>query len=221
MDKVRELTIDDINNLLDEDSAKKTGKNVLGKVAMDFGWYVVCVIDENDFVRLDRTTKVTIEMPFASVDEIPAEIVRINYDKETGGAALIIECTYMNNDLAAARKEPLRININRYSGVLVNEKAIHFQDITVTETDENGVETEVVHENVMGVYVKYGSRVRFVQVISPATVNGYAICKIDLSSEERKQILTEKAGADFSIRRGMASAWKSTKSRVLAFPKTY
>ena len=116
----------------------------------------------------------------------------MNPDEETGGAALIIQCTYVNSDLIAARKEPLRININDYAGVLVNEKAIHFEDVTVYETDADGNEISVVHENVRGVFIKSGSRLRFVQVFSDATVNGYAICKVSLSESEKKQLVTEK-----------------------------
>lgn len=192
IENITDLTAEEIRTLVEEDTAETVGSNVLGKVAMDFKWYIVCVIDENDYVRLDRTTNVTIEMPFASVEEIPAEIIEVNRDNETGGAALIIECSYMNSDLASTRKEPVRINISKHSGVLVDEKAIRFSDVTAYETDEDGNEIEVVYEDVMGVYVKYGSRLRFVQVFSDATVNGYAICKTTLSTAEREQLVTSR-----------------------------
>lgn len=190
IEAVTSLSVKDIKKLIDEDGAKETTGNVLGKVAMDFKWYVVCAISENDYVRLDRTTNITIEMPFASAEKIPARIIDINRDLETGEAALIIECLHMNADLASTRKEPLRINISEHSGVLVNEKAIHFSDVTVSETDKDGNEVETVYENVKGVYIKYGSRIRFVQVFSDATVNGYAICKTELSTDERDQLVT-------------------------------
>ncbi len=189
---VTSLSVQDINTLINEDSAKETSGRVLGKIAKDFKWYVVCVIDENDYVRLDRTTDITLEMPFATAEKIPAKIIDINRDLETGEAALIIECLYMNADLASTRKEPLRINISEHSGVLVNEKAIHFSDVVVSETDADGNEVEKVYENVKGVYIKYGSRIRFVQVFSDATVNGYAICKTTLTTAEREQLVTSR-----------------------------
>ena len=74
----------------------------------------------------------------------------------------------------------------------MDEKAIRFSDVTAYETDEDGNEIEVVYEDVMGVYVKYGSRLRFVQVFSDATVNGYAICKTTLSTAEREQLVTSR-----------------------------
>lgn len=192
LEDAMQLTVSDVRALEEGESGGTDDGKTIGKIAMDFNWYIACVISENDLVRLDRTTSVTLEMPFASSEQIPAEVVEINRDGETGEAALILKCTYMNSDLAAARKEPLRINISSYSGVLVNEKAIHFSDVVAHETDDDGNEIEVVYENVKGVYVKYGSQLRFVQVFSDATINGYAICKVSLSALEREQLVTSK-----------------------------
>ena len=43
--------------------------------------------------------------------------------------------------------------------------------MTVTDTDTDGNVTEHVEQNVKGVYIKSGSRVRFVQVFSDATID--------------------------------------------------
>lgn len=192
MENVTELTVSDVRALEEGEVGSTNDTKLLGKIAKDYEWYIACVVTENDLVRLDRTVKVTVEMPFASTEQIPAEVIEINRDSETGDAALILKCNYMNSELAAARKEPLRINISSYSGVLVNEKAIHFSSVTKYETDNDGNEVEKVYENVMGVYVKYGGRIRFVQVFSDATINGYAVCKLNLSTSEREQLVTSK-----------------------------
>ncbi len=189
IDEVTELTVDDVR-ALEDGEAENSDDESIGKIAKDFNWYIACVLTENDLVRLDRTTRVTVEMPFATLEKIPAEVVEINRDAETGKAAVILKCTYMNSDIASARKETLRINISSYSGVLVQESAIHFADVVVQETDENGNEVDVTYENIRGVYVKSGSRIRFVQIFSDATINGYAICKTSLSTQEREQLVT-------------------------------
>ena len=67
---------------------------------------------------------------------------------------------------------------------------IYFEDVIERVEDENGEVTEIVHENVKGVFIKYGSRVNFVQVFSDITVNGYAICKTELSEEEKASLVT-------------------------------
>ena len=189
LDGVTSLSVSDVRALEEEEPAG-TDTESIGKVAKDFNWYIACILTENDLVRLDRTTKVTVEMPFATVEQIPAEVVKINRDSETGEAAVILKCTYMNSDLASARMETLRINISSYSGVLVPESAVHFADVVAHETDEDGNEVDVTYENIRGGYVKSGSRLRFVQIFSDATINGYAICKVSLSTEEREQLVT-------------------------------
>lgn len=190
-DSVKNITVDGVEWLMDQEPGA-TSSYAIGKISRSFSWYIVCVLTENDLVRLDKTVNVTVEMPFASSELVPATVVQINRDEETGSAAVILECSYMNGDLAAARKEPLQINISSHSGVLVNESAIHFNDITTYETDENGNQVEVVHKNVRGVYVKGGSRVRFVQVFTDATVNGYAVCKTSLTNGERELLVTDR-----------------------------
>lgn len=190
LDEVTSLTASDVKVLEEGEPDGSTTGDSIGKISKDFNWYIACVLTENDLVRLDRTTEVTVEMPFVTVEQIPAEVVKINRDSETGEAAVILKCAYMNSELASARKETLRINISSYSGVLVPEDAIHFADVVAHETDAEGNEVDVTYENVRGVYVKSGSRIRFVQIFSDATINGYAICKVSLSTEEREQLVT-------------------------------
>ena len=191
-DDVEQLTVSDVRALEEGEAGSNADSTVIGKVAKEFNWYIACIIDENDLVRLDRTTNVQVEMPFATAETIPAEVVKINRDEASGDAVVILKCSYMNTDLAAARKEPLRIDLQSYAGVLVNEKAIHFADVTVTDTDTDGNVTEHVEQNVKGVYIKSGSRVRFVQVFSDATIDGYAVCKLNLSSSEKEQLVTSR-----------------------------
>lgn len=89
------------------------------------------------------------------------------------------------------RNETVQINVHTYSGVLVSERALRFSDVTYTETDENGNTVEKVKENVKGVYVQNGRQLEFVQIFTDKTVNGYAICKTELSDEEREALVTE------------------------------
>lgn len=188
-EEILELSVSDVESLLESDPAP-VSDTAIGKVARDFAWYIACVLTEDDLVRLGQIRSVSVEMPFASAERIPAEIVRINEDPATGNASAILRCTYMNSELAATRMEPLQIDLSDHSGVLVNEKAIHFVDYTAHETDRDGQEIDRVYENVQGVFIKSGSRIRFVQIFTDATINGYAVCKTTLSDAERNALVT-------------------------------
>lgn len=63
----------------------------------------------------------------------------------------------------------------------------------MTDTDTDGNVTEHVEQNVKGVLTSVvGSRVRFVQVFSDATIDGYAVCKLNLSSSGKEQLVTSR-----------------------------
>lgn len=97
----------------------------------------------------------------------------------------------MDSDLALVRNELIQINVRTYSGILVDEKALRFLDWETTSTDENGNVTTQVTENVKGVYVKRGDRLEFVQVFTNTSVNGVAVCRTELTEEERNSMVTE------------------------------
>ena len=162
-----------------------------GKICTDFDWYVLAEIDEADKVKITESDDLYVEFPSSGAEKIPAEMVACNTDASSGKSVLVLKCSYMNSELALLRHETAVITVATYSGVLVNEKAIHFENVTTTDTDDDGNETQTVHENVKGVYVKSGEMIRFVQVFTDTTINGYAVCKIDLSDDETSQLYTD------------------------------
>lgn len=186
-EKVLDMTVSDIESVKQSDSPDAGAC----KIAEDFSWYIAAVVDEPQKIKLEKNTDVYVEIPFATSEKIPAQVLALNKDDETGKYALVLKCDYMNSEIAAIRNETVQIVVNTYSGVLVNQKSIHFEDITKTVTDEDGNSQEVTYENVKGVYVKYGSKINFVQIFSDVTINGYAVCKTDLSEEEKKLLVTE------------------------------
>ena len=153
IDDVEQLTVSDVRALEEGEAGSNADSTVIGKVAKEFNWYIACIIDENDLVRLDRTTNVKVEMPFATAETIPAEVVKINRDEASGDAVVILKCSYMNTDLAAARKEPLRIDLQSYAA-----------NVTISESC----------------------------TLSDATIDGYAVCKLNLSSSEKEQLVTSR-----------------------------
>lgn len=186
-ESIEEITVSDLKNI----KQGNVGTSVCGKIEKDFSWYVVAEVDEAQKIKLEKYDTVSIELPFATTEQIPADVVALNKDEETGTYALVLRCDYMNADLSGIRNETVEVIINTYSGVLVNEKSIYFEDVTRTETDENGNTKEVTYEDVKGVYVKYGEKINFVQIFSDITINGYAICKTQLSEEEEKLLHTD------------------------------
>lgn len=186
--QVESITVAQAEELLEQ---QPSSTDAVGKICQDFNWYAVCVFDEDDMVRFEGVEGVYLDIPFASTEQIPAKVLARNSDGESGKTAVVFQCSTMDADIAAVRNEAIQVTVNTYSGVLVNERAIRFADVEYTTTDEAGNTVTQVQENVKGVYVLYGGQLEFVQVFTDQTVNGYAICRTDLTEEEQSMLVTD------------------------------
>jgi len=186
--QVESITVAQAEELLEQ---QPSSTDAVGKICQDFNWYAVCVFDEDDMVHFEGVADVYLDIPFASTEQIPAKVLARNSDGESGKTAVVFQCSTMDADIAAVRNEAIQVTVNTYSGVLVNERAIRFADVEYTTTDEAGNTVTQVQENVKGVYVLYGGQLEFVQVFTDQTVNGYAICRTDLTEEEQSMLVTD------------------------------
>lgn len=186
---VDQLTPDKVEELLAM-KPPAAPQTAMGKICSGFKWYLACVFDEEAMIKFEGVEEVSLDIPFASSETVPATIIARNYDAQTQKTAIVFECTYMDADLATVRNEAVQIHVNTYSGVLVNEKALRFCDVSY-EVEENGSTVTKVKENVKGVYVLYGSQLEFVQVFTEKDVNGYAVCKLELNEAEQENLVTE------------------------------
>lgn len=188
--KITEITPAQVRNLLGREKGTGLASSV-GKVCSDFNWYLVCVFSDDVIWRFEDVEDVSLDIPFASTETIPAKVIAKNRDQGTGDTAVVFECSYMDSDIASVRNETVEVSVHTYSGVLVNEKAIRFQDVTYSEEDENGNTVTKMQPNVKGVYIKNGRQLEFVQIFTEETVNGYAICATELTEEQQAALRTD------------------------------
>lgn len=188
----KNITVSQAKELLAGPTPAAVPASAIGKICSDFTWKLICVIPDSDMVKFEGVEQVTLDIPFASTETIPARVIAKNRDVNTEETAVVFECSYMDADLAAVRNETVHITVNTYEGVLVSEKALRFEDVEYTTTDENGETVTKVKENVKGVYVQYAGRLHFVQVFTEKEVNGYAVCRTDLTDAEQESMVTDQ-----------------------------
>ncbi len=188
---VKSIMPDELENLLAMEQGGGAQSSV-GKICSDFKWYLVCIFDDVSMIKFEGVEEVSLDIPFASTETIPAKVIAKNRDPKTEKTAVVLECSYMDADIATIRNETVQVNVKNYKGVLVNEKALRFCNVEYNETDENGNQVTKVRENVKGVYVVYGGQLEFVQVITVKDVNGYAVCKTELSDSELESMVTRR-----------------------------
>lgn len=171
---IENITLDDYNNV---GTAANVPDSAIGKVIHSLNWYVVCPVTADQALNLSNgSTNVTIKMPYAFSGDIPAKVVAVNQEDNQSDGVVILQCSYMDGDLAKIRYETVQIGLKTYSGIRVSKDALHTDYVTYTYEDENGNTVED-KKLVQGVYVKYGSKLIFKQVSIAYAGNDFVICE--------------------------------------------
>ena len=149
----------------------------IGKIIKGVNWYLVCPVTADEATNISHNSEsVSVRMPYALSEEIPAKVVCVNDLKDEDKAIVILKCNYMNEALSRIRKEPIEIVVGSYEGLKISKSAIHDAELTRTVKDENGTEkTET--KTVQGVYVEYGNELRFRQIVIEYSGDDFVICQ--------------------------------------------
>ena len=158
----------------------------------EYGWYFACVVDPDTALKLKGTSSVTLSLKSATEETFPAQVVAVNQTSQKENAAVIFSSDIMDETLINTRQATVTVNRGNYQGVQVNQKAIHFADITEEVKDDDGNVKTATHENVQGVYVVESGKLKFVQIFPLLTLNGYVICDVDLSDSQKEKLYTDR-----------------------------
>lgn len=162
---VTSLTVAQVQKLLNE--AAPTAPTGIGKVVEDYEWYLACVLPLEQAATVKMGAQLEVRMPFVSSEVIPMQVVAINKDTD-GNAALVLQCTQMNQALSTARIEQVEIRLQQYDGIRIPDSALYFNE------DQDP-----------GVYVQAGNVLAFrrVRVLYHDANEKYSVCEI---TEDKK-----------------------------------
>lgn len=141
---ITEITPENAKTLLESKPAAPP-ENIMGKLVTGFKWYIVCVLDIEQIGELKPGKKVTIDFPYASTDKLSTKVAAINVSGAEK-AAVLFECSTMNEELANMRLEDIEIIFNTVKGFKIPNTAVR---------EENGVK---------GVYILRSSLVTFREI---------------------------------------------------------
>ena len=173
---VSSITCGQVRDLQKRKLAAVSG--AVGKICTDFDWYLVCVVPNGQltgFRQLDSTDIVSVHFPFVSGTSVDAEVYAVNQEGENGEAAVVLRCSEMSSSLAGIRHETADISVQRYAGLRVSQKAIHYEKRTKTVADAKGKKSKEEKE-IEGVYVLYGNQLSFRQIVPLFSTENYVIC---------------------------------------------
>jgi len=148
----------EVEAALAQSSTSSSG--TVGKVAGDYQWYMVCVLNKEQSAGIGVGKQMTVRLPFVSADSIPVTVAAVNKDRD-GRSAVVLKCIVMSEELAAIRRETMQIQLTAYSGLYVQDSALQFNA-----------------DNETGVYVRVGNTCTFrkVEVLYHSESGKYSIC---------------------------------------------
>ncbi|MEE1061633.1 MAG: HlyD family efflux transporter periplasmic adaptor subunit [Ruminococcus sp.] len=169
---ISKITLNDFRNL----NKKDIPSNVIGKTMSSLNWYITCEITTDEATNLSLWSRdVTVKFSDAFSEPVLASIYKIEQEKDSDKALLILECNYMSKELSEARQDPVEIGMGTYTGLRVSKKAIHDDNVEKVTYDDNH-NKKVETKKVQGVYVLYGSEVQFKEISIIYSGKDYVLC---------------------------------------------
>jgi hypothetical protein len=118
---------------------------------------------------------VTARFNGGATNSVPATVYRVKESEDGKQTLLILKCGYMNSALSILRKVEFDVVTKSYTGLKISKEAVRFEKREKTVTDSEGNKKKV-ESQVEGVYVVYGSELRFKEIKQIYAADDYVIC---------------------------------------------
>ncbi len=135
----------DAEVLFETEPSAVSSANV-GKLITDFNWYLVFNAKVHQLGNKVRGSYVTVIFGNSQVEELRMKIEAINQTEGSDVLTVVLSSNIMNEEIAALRKEAVKIRVDSLSGIAVDRMALRTVD------------------GEKGVYVKEGNLVNFKKV---------------------------------------------------------
>ncbi len=157
-DSVRNFVEADTEALLEAAPAAVSARNV-GKLITDFNWYLVFNTTVDKLGSVDTDSYVKVMFSNSSAEDLVMDIVSVNVTEGSDILTVVLRSNVMNEEIAALRKEAVKIRVNSVKGIAVDRMAlrtidgeqgvfvkegnlVHFKKIKIVYTDDNIVLSE-------------------------------------------------------------------------------
>lgn len=155
---VRTLTTEGVLSVLDTVATVPADtSSYMGKLVDGFNWYLLCVVDYENAVKLSIGKDVYVEFTLTTAEPLKAEVVSIGNTVD-GKAAVILKSDLMNTGYAGLRREQIRLTFDSHTGLEIDNKAVREVD------------------GIKGVYVLSGNIVEFKKINIDYSDSQYSIC---------------------------------------------
>ncbi|MCL2488263.1 MAG: hypothetical protein FWE80_06220, partial [Oscillospiraceae bacterium] len=119
------LKVSEINGFTAE-PAPALPAGYVGKITLEYNWYIACVAPTARVEGLYAGKKMRIRLPFVTSEPVEVTVAALNAEKDD--TAVIFSCGRMSEALSDIRRESMQILLNEYKGLRVPDAAVRFRD---------------------------------------------------------------------------------------------
>ena len=156
-DSIPDLTEDRINEIIKTPNIESSS-TVIGKIVSDYKWRMVCIVPADNTLGIYEGAVLNVRIG-NEVSIVKATVEDMN-DLPSGNRLLTLGFDVFNQDLVRNRTAQIKIMFDEYSGIRIPSAAVHFDE------EEN-----------MGVFIKLGVTVYFVQIDMIRTEGDYILVR--------------------------------------------
>lgn len=135
-DTIEEIGLDSdtVTSLINSEAV--VYENAFGKIIAQHTWYMACNLDTNVVLssQLSFTVGSTVYVDFTDdyIYQIPMQIVSVSSYDGDGNIAVLLKCTYMNENLSNLRIENVSFSVQTYEGLKINSDAVFVNEDGIT-----------------------------------------------------------------------------------------
>lgn len=126
-DELAQATPAQLRDMLDQ-GLEVEREGCIGKVVTSYRWrfYGVCSLKQSERFKVGK--KVSISFPEKAEDPLPAKIVAVDVDEDSGLAKITVECEYTGGQILTLGQQPAQIDFADYQGLRIDAQALHIVD---------------------------------------------------------------------------------------------
>lgn len=174
------VNYDELSNIMEQEY--EIDPNIVGKTINGLSWYIVCKIPQQEASKVQKDKQIGVNFVSISNENIPVSVAAINrIDDEN--VTVVLKCNQISGELLDIRKENIKLNYDLYEGIKVPKNAVHMGQVTKTQTNPDGTQTEQT-QTVQGVYTIIGDRLKFKEINPVFAYSEFMICNDNKDSED-------------------------------------
>ncbi|MDR1002169.1 MAG: hypothetical protein LBL82_02720 [Oscillospiraceae bacterium] len=127
-EKAVAMTSDEVREIIESHGNRSYADIYFGKISDDYKWNIVSIVPDSDAARLKTGNTYKIILPHSEIGSVEAKLEKIAEPDSKGEVLLLFTCNYLVSELSISRIQPIKIQVETYTGIGVKSSAIRIAE---------------------------------------------------------------------------------------------